>query len=172
PGFSAPARAHTRFVGAAATDAAAAVDAVVDEVEPDKQISPVIGFLLPDHVDESVEVFGADGTPLGELSVDARGGGGMWECAPGRPLPADAAPGDGLTAEQAPLGLLAAGMVATDARARRGMPADAVGPDGPRESALSAFLRAIDTTLWTVDPISGAGSSGLASIVGRPVAVV
>ena len=40
------------------------------------------------------------------------------------------------------------------------------------ESALSAFLRAIDTTLWTVDPISGAGSSAVASIVGRPVAVV
>ncbi len=172
PRFSAAVRCLTRFVDAAATDPAAAVDAVVDEVEPDKQISPVVGFLLPDHVDESIEVFGAAGTPLGELSVDARGGGVMWECAPGRPLPADAAPGEGLTAEQAPLGLLAAGMVGADARARAGRPADDVGPHGPRESALSAFLRAMDTTLWTVDPVAGAGSSGLASVVGRPVAVV
>jgi len=172
PRLTTPARCLVRFVGAAATDPAAAVDAIVDEVEPDKQISPVVGFLLPDHVDESVEVFGSAGTPLGELSVDARGGGVRWECAPGRPLPADAAPGEGLTPDQVPLGLLAAGMVAADAQARGGVAAEAVGPTGPKESALSAFLRAVDTTLWTVDPVAGAGSSGLASIVGRPVAVV
>jgi hypothetical protein len=170
PRFSAPTRCLARLVEAAATDPVAAVDAVVDEVEPDRQISPVAGFLVPDHVDESVEVFGADGTPLGELTVDARGGGVRWECAPGRPLPADAAPGDGLDTAQRPLGLIAAGMVGADAVARGGHAADAEGV--PKESALSAFLRAMDTTLWTVDPVAGAGSSGLASIVGRPVAVV
>jgi hypothetical protein len=172
PRFSAPTRCLARLVGAAATDPAAAVDAVVDEVDPTKQVSPVVGFLLPDHVDESIEVFGADGVPLGELSVDARGGGVMWECAPGRALPADAPPGAGLTGDLAALGLFAAGLVAADAQARGGVAADAVGPAGPQESALSAFLRAMDTTLWTVDPVAGAGSSGLASIVGRPVAVV
>ena len=58
-------------------------------------------------------------------------------------------------------------------RRRRGPGRPAGGrPGGPDESALSAFLRAIDTTLWTVDPIAGAGSSAVASIVGRPVAVV
>ncbi len=172
PRFSAPVRCLTRFVDAAATDPATAVDAVVDEVEPNKQISPVIGFLLPDHVDESIEVFGGDGTALGELSVDARGGGVMWECAPGRPLPTDAAPGEGLSTKQAALGLFGAGMVGADALARDGRSAVDVGPGGPRESALSAFLRAIDTTLWTVDPVAGAGSSGLASVISRPVAVV
>ena len=172
PRITAPARCLARLVAAAATDPAAAVDAVVDEVDPAKQVTPVVGFLLPDHVDESIEVHGADGSPLGELSVDARGGGVMWECAPGRPLPADAAPGDGLTDDQRALGLLASGMITADAQARAGRAADSVGPDGPKESALSAFLRAMDTTLWTVDPVAGAGSSGLASIVGRPVAVV
>ncbi len=170
PRFSAPTRCLARLVDAAGTDPVSAVDAVVDEIEPDRQISPVAGFLLPDHVDESVEVFGADGTPIGELSVDARGGGVRWECAPGRPLPADAAPGDGLDAAQRTLGLIAAGMVGADAHARDGRAADADG--APKESALSAFLRAMDTTLWTVDPVAGAGSSGLASIVGRPAAVV
>jgi hypothetical protein len=58
-------------------------------------------------------------------------------------------------------------MVAADARARQGQPAD---PDG--ESALSALLRAIDTTLWTVDAFRALGSEHIAGLVGRPVAVV
>lgn len=170
PRITAPARCRLRLVGAETTDPAGPADAVVDEVDASRQVSPVIGFLLPNHVDEGVQVFGADGTPLGELITEPTGGGVVWEPAPGRPLRADAAPGEGLTTAQRPLGLLASGMVAADAAARAGQPAGAAG--GPDESALSAFLRAIDTTLWTVDPISGAGSSAVASIVGRPVAVV
>ena len=170
PRITAPSRCRLRLVGAETTDPAAPADAVVDEVDASHQVSPVIGFLLPNHVDEGVQVFGADGAPLGELITEPAGGGVVWEPAPGRPLRADAAPGEGLTTAQRPLGLLASGMVAADAAARAGQPAGAAG--GPAESALSAFLRAIDTTLWTVDPIAGAGSSAVASIVGRPVAVV
>ena len=170
PRITAPARCRLRLVGAETTDPAAPADAVVDEVDAGHQVSPVIGFLLPNHVDEGVQVFGADGAPLGELITEPSGGGVVWEPAPGRPLRADAAPGEGLTTAQRPLGLLASGMVAADAAARAGQPAGTAG--GPAESALSAFLRAIDTTLWTVDPIAGAGSSAVASIVGRPVAVV
>jgi hypothetical protein len=170
PRITAPARCRLRLVGAETTDPAAPADAVVDEVDASHQVSPVIGFLLPNHVDEGVQVFGADGAPLGELITEPAGGGVVWEPAPGRPLRADAAPGEGLTTAQRPLGLLASGMVAADAAARAGQPAGTA--DGPAESALSAFLRAIDTTLWTVDPIAGAGSSAVASIVGRPVAVV
>ena len=170
PRITAPSRCRLRLVGAETTGPAAAADAVVDEVDASQQVSPVIGFLLPNHVDEGIQVFGADGMPLGELITEPTGGGVVWEPAPGRPLRADAAPGEGLTTAQRPLGLLASGMVGTDAAARAGQPAGREG--GPAESALSAFLRAIDTTLWTVDPISGAGSSAVASIIGRPVAVV
>lgn len=171
PRFTAPTRCLARFVDPAATDPESAVDAVVDEVEPPKQISPVVGFLLPDHVDESIEVFAADGAPVGELTVDSRTGGVVWECAPGRSLPADAPPGAGLAPAQAALGRFAAGLVAADSQARNAHP-----PPEPftasTNSALSAFLRAVDTTLWTTDPIAGAGSSGFASIIGRPVAMV
>jgi hypothetical protein len=170
PRIIAPARCRLRLVGAETTDPATPADAVVDEVDASRQVSPLIGFLLPNHVDEGVQVFGADGAALGELITEPAGGGVLWEPAPGRPLRADAAPGEGLTTAQRPLGLLASGMVAADAAARAGQPAGTAG--GPAESALSAFLRAIDTTLWTVDPIAGAGSSAVASIVGRPVAVV
>lgn len=176
PRITAPARCRLRLVGAEAVDPVNAKDAVVDEVDTSRQVNPVVGFLLPNHVDESVQVFGADGTPLGELLTEPAGGGVVWEPAPGRPLRADAAPGEGLAPAQRPLGMFAAGMVAADAAARAGRTAQAAAaspdPGSPKESAVSAFLRAIDTTLWTVDPIAGAGSSSVASIVGRPLAVV
>jgi hypothetical protein len=169
PRLNAPARCRLRLVGAGTETPQAAVPARVDEVDPAGQVNPVAGFLLPDHADESVEVFSVDGTPLGELLVEPVGGGVIWEPAPGRPLPLDAPPHAGLTAEQAALGRLAAGLVIADASAREGRPASAA---EPTESALSAFLRAIDTTLWTVDPVAGTGTSAVGGIVGRPVAVV
>ncbi|HEU4757285.1 MAG TPA: hypothetical protein VFS72_11515 [Agromyces sp.] len=171
PRFSAPARVQVRLIGAAATAPADAVNARVDEVEPARAVNPVAGFLLPDHVDESLEVFAADGAPLGEVLVEGAsgpsGGGVVWEPAPGRPVPHDAAPSVGLAPEQECLGLFAAGLVLADASARSGRRADE-----DADSALSALIRAIDTTLWTVDPVGGAGSSDLAAIVGRPLAVV
>ena len=171
PRFTAPARVRLRLVGADAVATDDAVDAVVDEAEPEKMVNPVAGFLLPDHVDESLEVFAADGTPLGELlATGARGpegGGVVWEPAPGRPVPVDAPPQAGLEASQGCLAALAAGMVGADAAERGGGRA----VEG-RDSALSALLRAVDTTLWNVDPVAGAGSAELAAIVGRPIAVV
>jgi hypothetical protein len=171
PRFSAPARVRLRLVGSASQHAADAVDAVVDEADPGGMVNPVAGFLLPDHVDESLEVFDAAGTALGELLVTGQGGpdgGGVaWEPAPGRTVPVDAPPAEGLPPEQAPLAALAAGVVAADAAARAGGRLEA-----GAESALSALLRAVDTTLWTVDTVAGAGSAEVAAIVGRPVAVV
>jgi hypothetical protein len=171
PRFTAPARVWLRLVGAEALGPDDAFDALIDEAEPEKTVNPVAGFLLPDHVDESLEVFATDGTPLGELVATGasgpEGGGVVWEPAPGRPVPVDAAPAVGLERAQACLGALAAGLVAADASARGGGRAEA-GAD----SALSALLRAVDTTLWAVDPVAGAGSAELAAIVGRPIAVV
>jgi hypothetical protein len=166
PRITRPARWMFRLVDPAATEPDAA-EAVVDQVDPTMAVSPVAGFLLPDHIDEALEVFDAAGVPLGQLANDPIGGGVQWEIAPGRSGPADAGPGYALADAQRPLGWLAAGIVATDARARDSQPA---GPD--RESALSALLRAIDTSLWTVDPFAGLGTEHIAGLVGRPVAVV
>ena len=169
PRLNAPARCRLRLVSSAAVGPEGAVPARVDEIDSGAQVNPVAGFLLPDHVDESVEVFTAAGEPLGELLVETIGGGVVWEPAPGRPLPQDAPPAAGLAPEQAVLARLASGLVAADAQARAGRAADDA---EPAESALAAFLRAVDTTLWTVDPIAGAGTSAVGGIVGRPVAVV
>ncbi|MGM7697896.1 hypothetical protein [Microbacterium sp. A84] len=171
PRFTPPTRVRVRFVGAESTGVDGARDARIDESDASAQVSPVCGFLLPDHVDESIEVFGPDATALGELLVTGQigssGGGVIWEPAPGRPVPADAAPSVGLLADEHVLGRFATGIVVADAAARG---SERATPDA--ESALAALLRSIDTTLWTVDGNAGAGSAQLASIVGAPLAVV
>lgn len=166
PRLLVPSRAMFRFVDAASTGERPA-EATIDEVTPAAMISPVAGFLLPDHIDESLEAFDPAGTPLGQLFHEAIGGGVVWEIAPGRDGPVDAGPGYGLSATAASMGWFAAGLVAADLRFRRG------GPQPPGgESALSALLRAIDTTLWSYDPFAVLGTEHVAGLVGRPLAVV
>jgi hypothetical protein len=166
PRLTRPSRWQFRLVDAAAASGdTGAADARVDEVDPTKAVNPVCGFLLPDHLDESLEVYGVDGSPLGEILHEPISGSVVWEIAAGRPGPADAGPSFALDPPQQPLGLLAAGVVAADAATR------AAGIVTP-ESSLSALLRAIDTTLWTVDSFALLGSEHVAGLVGRPIAVV
>jgi hypothetical protein len=166
PRLTVPARWLFRLVDPAAP-AADAAEARVDQVDPAQAVNPVAGFLLPDHIDEALEVFDAAGGPLGQLMHEPFGGGVVWEPSPGRPVPADAGPLEGLAAPQRIVGHLATGLVAEDARQRQGLPAR---PEA--ESALSALLRAIDTTLWSVDTYAGLGSEHIVGLVGRPIAVV
>ena len=165
-----PARWLLRLVDSATPAGAEGVEARVDQIEASLQVNPVAGFVMPDHLDESLEVFAVDGAPIGELLHEAASGGVMWEIAAGRTGPADAGPLFGLTPAQQVLGRFAAGLVAADAAARAGAPADV--DDANAESALSALLRSIDTTLWSVDTFAAMGSEHVAGLVGRPVAVV
>ena len=161
-----PARWMFRLVDPADRSASAR-DANIDQVTPASMVNPVAGFLLPDHIDEALEFFDTAGTPLGQLMHEPFGGGVTWEIAPGRAGPADAGPLYDLIGAQELLGLIAAGCVTVDATARGGLPIQ----DG-QESALSAMLRAIDSTLWTVDTFSALGTEHIAGLVGRPIAVV
>lgn len=164
-----PARWLFRLVDAATPVGAEGTEARVDQIEAALQVNPVAGFVMPDHLDESLEVFGVDGAPIGELLHEPVSGGVMWEIAAGREGPADAGPHHGLAPAQKALADFAAALVAADAVARAGAP---VGEDNEQESALSALLRAIDTTLWTVDSFASLGSEHVAGLVGRPIAVV
>ena len=167
PRLSAPSRWRFDLVDAGSNSPDAAL-ACVDQADASAQVTPVAGFLLPDHMDESLEVFSAAGRPLGELLHDPYSDAVSWEIAPGR---VDVAPGAGPTEDpdvrNHRIGWIASGLVTADATARQGT------PDRPQtESALSAMLRAIDTTLWTVDPFGSIGREHLAGLVGRPIAVV
>ena len=166
PRLTVPARWLFRFVDPAGS-AADAPEARLDQVDTTQTVNPVAGFLLPDHIDEALEVFDVAGNPLGQLLHEPFGGGVAWEPAPGRPLPQDAGPLDGLGPRQQLVGHLAAGVVAADAAHRGGRPAQ---PE--TESCLSAMLRAVDTTLWSVDTYAALGNEHIAGLVGRPIAVV
>lgn len=167
PRLTPPSRWRFDLVDATSTSAEAAL-ARVDQADPAAQVNPVAGFLLPDHLDESLEVFATDGRPLGELLHDPFSDAVSWEIAPGRTDVAPAAgPTDDPDVTHHRVGWIAAGVVAADAKARQGTP-DRAGA----ESALSALLRAIDTTLWTVDPLGSLGTEHIAGVVGRPIAVV
>ncbi len=167
PRITAPARWRFDLVDATSTSTDAAL-AGIDQADLSRQISPIAGFLLPDHMDESLEVFAADGRPLGELLHDSYSDAVTWEIAPGR---TDVAPAAGPTDDPDPthhlVGWVAAGVVAADAADRQGTP-----NRREDESSLSALLRAIDTTLWTVDPFGSLGTEHIAGLVGRPIAVV
>ncbi|MEZ5833849.1 MAG: hypothetical protein R3D05_21985 [Dongiaceae bacterium] len=142
-------------------------DATIDQIDPTAMVNPVAGFLLPDHIDEALEVFDTEGNPLGQLMHESFGNGVAWEIAPGRSGPADAGPLYDLQPAQQILGLFATNLMAVDAEARKGESAEP-----GMESALSALLRAIDTTLWTVDTFSNLGTAHIVGLVGRPIAVV
>lgn len=155
-----------RFVDPGYTgDPASAPEAFVNQLEPELAVNPVAGFLLPDHIDEALEMFDVDGNALGQLSHHEISGAVRWEPAPGRPVPPGAGPLAELPAAAMPLGEMAAGIVRADIRDR------ASGTAGS-ETSLTTLLRAIDTTLWTVDTYGATGSATVAGLVGRPIAVV
>jgi hypothetical protein len=128
-------------------------------------VSPVCGFLLPDHVEHAVEVFDAAGSALGQLrhvapADPAAAPRFVWEPAPGT----EAALGD--RAAAIPNAYLRAFVQALLDR-DLATPPDA-GPD--TETALSALVRVIDTVQHTVDRV-GDTDEFVSTLVGRPVAL-
>lgn len=166
PRLSRPTRWNFRF-----TDPADGSEtpkrASIDQARPELVINPISGYLLPDLIDEALEVFDTQGNAVGQIMHEPVSGGVMWEIAPGRSGPADSGPLFDLAPAHLPLGRIAAAMVESDAKFRNGLPTD-----GNNESALSAFLRAVDTTLWSIDTFASLGTPYIAGLVGRPMAVV
>ena len=140
-----------------------------DQLDATKKKSPICGWLLPDHLDSALEFFDARGANLGQIQRFRPRSGEIitsslqWQGVPGDPAGFGAPPAlpnphlQGIVE-----GLLAQGE--QDAlRARTGEAG---------ETALSAMLRMIDATLWTVDPLGREGDEHLSVLVGRPLAVV
>jgi hypothetical protein len=148
PRFTSPARLWLRYVDAASDD------------DANEERNPLCGFVLPNHLDGALEAFDIDGTNLGTLRPDATSG-VAWE----------GAPGTAATVGQQPPATAHASMRGMLAGLRRWGVADA-GVAEARETALSALLRVIDSTLWSVDPYGHVGEEHLALLVGHPVALL
>ena len=171
PRLTRPSRLELTFADPVAPDTAVPAPATVDQVDPAQAINPVCGWLVPDHLDGSLEVFDGAARQLGMLLEDIEGR-VVWEGAPGLPGPVGAPPAP-LPDDDAGtrhVVRLAAGVITADAQARFATAAASAPP--PQESALSALLRTVDTTLWTVDPFGTTGTEHVAGLIGRPIAVV
>ncbi|MFE4512969.1 hypothetical protein ACFRMQ_02060 [Kitasatospora sp. NPDC056783] len=130
-------------------DAATGTRVVETAADP----SPVTGWLLPDHLDRSLLLYDPAGRFLGTYRLLTDGTGtrtGQWEPPP-----------DGTVTTLAQVEALApdlAGLL----RSRR----------LATEANLTAFLDAVDSTLWTTDPLGRRTDQTLSALVGRPLALV
>jgi hypothetical protein len=114
---------------------------------------PVCGWVLPNHLDGSLMAYDSDGGALGEMSVGVTTGGQSVPCwAP--------APGS----KYQTLAELAAGIP------HFGAFMQALGVVDP--TTFTAFLGAIDETLWTTVPMDAVFDRSLAVLIGRPLAMV
>jgi hypothetical protein len=156
PRFTSPMRLMLRFVDAKDSGAEA-----ISDPEGGNQISPVCGYLMPNHLDCSLEFFDVDGANLGFVRPQDNAT-VMWEEAPGEATTAGRDPS--LAIPNAHAGAMASALI------RWGI-ADA-GVVGESDNALQAMLRVIDSTLWSIDPYGHAGDEHLALLVGHPVVIV
>ena len=150
PRFTSPARLWFRYMAA---------DGSENEATPD--VSPVCGFLMPNHLDGDLEFFDTDGSNLGFVRPDPQAG-VIWEDAPGVPSTVGQSPARAVPNKYSAgvaQGLLQWGL------------ADATNTGLP-EDALSAILRVIDSTLWAVDPFGSSSDEHLSLLVGHPVVVL
>lgn len=151
PRFTSPARMWFRFLDASGQDR---------EATPD--ISPVCGYLLPNHLDGELDFYDANGDNLGGVRPEP-GAGVVWSDAPGRASTVGQQPSRAMSNQF--LAGVAQGLIDWGI-------ADASLGEGRREDALSALLRIVDSTLWSVDPFGHVGDEHLSLLIGHPVAVM
>ncbi len=132
---------------------------------PPPPTGPICGWILPDRVDDALEIFDAGGRPLGQVRIGLVGAVDgsdepdaqerivtTWEPAPGTGEPGQ---------PRAPL---------PDAHLEAVVGSLLSGPLSGAEAR--AFSEVIDSTLWGVDPARPTGRRTEGVLVGRPLALV
>jgi hypothetical protein len=140
------------------------LDASDNAREATRDHSPVCGWVVPDHLDEALEIFDAAGVSVGQLQPADDGRTLEWQGVPGQQEPLGAPP----RIAQPQVAGFVNGLLQWGLRD----PELAASADPPSETALSALLRMIDATLWTNDPVGRAGNEHLSVIIGHPMALV
>ncbi|HEX6099228.1 MAG TPA: hypothetical protein VF432_23140 [Thermoanaerobaculia bacterium] len=140
------------------------VDAKNDAIRSNSsdETSPLCGWLLPNHLNQSLMVFDAHGHSLGEVIRIERdeGPGIRWDAAPGSDAPLGGPPQIS-PVESAHLLAFVQGML-NSALVNR----------GSGSNVLDELLDLIDVSLWATDPLGPAPSGNLSVLIGRPIAVV
>jgi hypothetical protein len=155
PRFTSPARLTLRYVDGAGSGNEANLDP-----KSGNTISPVCGYLMPNHLDGAVEFFGPDGKNIGFVRPDGDSA-VVWEEAPGIPS----------TVGQDPARAISNSFAAGIANGLLRWGIRDAGLEPGKDTALQAFLRLIDSVLWSVDPYGHTGDEHLALLVGHPVVI-
>lgn len=147
----------------------------VDEYDLVAGAQPVCGWVIPNHLDNALTVYDADGYLLGELILRTVIADDKTDTAtPGKTadestvdwLPAPAAEHPVNHPDEIQNSYLRGFVTALLPHpGSRIDPAD-VGP------AFEKMLEVIDSTLWTVDPLGGRSDQSLSVLIGRPLALV
>lgn len=118
--------------------------------------SPIAGWLLPNHLNNSLQVFDPTGTALGEVVpvVTDTGEGLRWDPAPGVNVPLGALP----AIDNPHVASFVQALLATQATSG--------------QQALTDLLDAIDTSLWATSPRGQPVDITTAALVGCPLAIV
>ncbi len=144
-----PSRLNFNFVSAAS-------DAILSDQDP--ATSPVTGWVLPNHIDDSIAVYDNNGQILGELALMGATGTQHAQWVPAPLIGVPSAQIGNLHLRGFVQGLL--GTTASD--------------QGTAWSgqALTNFMQVVDETLWSVDPMGERDNQSLSILVGRPIAVL
>ena len=115
---------------------------------------PVCAWLVANHLDNSLLLFGPDGSSWGEVRLVV------------------GADGITRTAQWAPPPHGNIGSLDEIAQASPQLGAMLASSQFLSEAGFTAFLSAIDSSLWTVDPLGGRADQNLSVLIGRPLALV
>jgi hypothetical protein len=155
------------------------LDVQDDETRANPALTPMVGFLLPDHLEWALEVFDSQGCALGQLRVAERDwilegyqtGRVVWDPCPGAEVELGAAPDTGNehldTMLQEIIRISLDDEIRVQEKERTGDPLTS-----EEEGILSALMRGIDTSLHAVDPRGKTAQDFPMLFAGRPIALV
>jgi hypothetical protein len=146
PRLAQPARLLFRWI--------AADSAGLDEMNSHPATSPVCGWILPDHFLLGFFLYDQQGKPLGHLALNGDATQVMWQSAPADDSRIDQSVEEALSHTHPQLLALGSKLMGG-------------GPD-----FFTQFWQAVDTVHGNINPADAGINSGLAILIGRPVALV
>lgn len=153
PSIAAPAQLPPRLLQHARLDML-----LVDQMDDSKilnlnaDVNPICGWMIPNHLDQGLLLYASDGTSVGELRL-------IQPVTGAKQVKWSQPPHSALTLDQ--INTLAPHVYAFINAAQ-----------GRGETEFQALLSAIDSTLWTIDPLGSRNDQNLSVLVGRPLALV